>query len=234
MKCGAMIAVMAIAMLMGGCGDDASPPRHDDTITGRVVDADGLPVAGAAIVLQLETDGLPFGAADKPRNGIRFDLPEGGLATVWVGSYCDADTVRMLIDHEDLQTGQYMIIWDGLDDEGRVAPDGVYWFHVALPDTAFQTAFPQLRLGYADLAAGTAVAAPGTSDLRGAFTLSQACLPFGHTFTSTDESGTPTGTMSITRQVRVWALHPGHAAAASDLVTIDADTGAHVTITLGP
>ena len=233
MKCGAMIAVMALAMMLGGCGDDASPPHHDDAITGRIVDANGVPVAGASIVLQLDDD-LPFGSVDKPRHGIRFDLPDGGLATVWVSSYCDADTVRMLINDEDLQTGQYTIIWDGLDDQDRVAPDGVYWFHVALPDTAFQTAFAQLRLGYADLAAGTAVAALGTSDLHGAFTLSQACLPFGHAFTGTDESGTPTGTSSITRQVRVWALHPNYAPAPSDWVTVDADAGAHVTITFRP
>ena len=234
MKCGAMIAVLAMAMLLSGCGDDASPPHENDAITGRVVDADGLAVAGASIVLQHDTDGLPFGAADKPRHGIRFDLPEGGLATVWVSSYCDADTVRMLLNDESLPSGQFTIIWDGLDDQDRVAPDGVYSFHVVLPDTASQTAFPQAAAGLRRPGRRHGGGRLGTSGLRGTFALSQACLPFGHAFTGTDESGEPTGTSSITRQVRVWALHPDHAAAASDWVTVDADAGANVTITFGP
>ncbi len=226
-----ILFVIATLTLIGACNDATPPDETNNDIRGRVVDAQGQPVAGAAVVLQLDTDPPPFVKQDKPQTMLDFDLPATGWVKAWLCSYCDGDTVRHLIDGE-LPAGAHMLLWDGLDDDGRILPDDVYWFHVVTDAGEDTRPLLLLRLGYEDLAAN-ALAPQAVTDAEGRFDLSQACLPFGYAYEAVDEMGDPIATITVIRSVRIWAYF-GDVSVASAAVTVDPDTGAEVTVTLDP
>jgi hypothetical protein len=230
----AMILMSVAALVwLGGCSDSTEPSGTDSDLRGQVVDALGQPVAGATVVLQYEVDPPVGGAFDKPQTGLRFELPEDGLATLWVSSFCDDDTVRMVVDGE-LPAGQHMFVWDGKDDEGLTMPDGVYHFHLVTASGASQQPFLLLYLGYDNLPEDAVLAPLAVTDARGGFALSQACLPLGFVFDTLDEVGQVIGQATVTRSVRVWAYDPHSGVLAdSPAVTIDPDNGAVVTVTVG-
>jgi hypothetical protein len=226
-----ILLVIAALALIGACNDATPPVETDSDLRGQVVDALGQPVAGAAVVLQLDTDPPPSVKQDKPQAMFEFDLPVAGRVTSWLGSYCDGDTVRLLVDDE-LQAGSHVVLWDGLDDDGRLLPDDVYWFHLVTGAGEETRPLLLLRLGYEHIAAD-ALAPQAVTDSDGRFTLPQACLPFGYVYEAVDELGDPIATVTVIRSVRVWAYY-GDVGGASAAVTVDPDTGAEVTVTLSP
>lgn len=225
---------LLILALFSACSESTTPDPTRNDIRGLVLDASGQPVADATVVLQHTVDPPLEGKADKIRTMVRFDLAEPGPVRMWAASYCDNDTVRLLVAGE-LPAGEQSIVWDELDDEGRPLADGVYWVHVVTAEQTIRKDIFLLRLGYGDLRAGAVPAPLAVTGADGHFTLDQACLPFGHAFVATDELGEPSGTLTITREVRVWAFSPDvGAAAGSALMMVDAEAGAEVTVTLGP
>ncbi|HOX26202.1 MAG TPA: hypothetical protein PLL30_08430 [Candidatus Krumholzibacteria bacterium] len=233
MKLTIILGVLASLALLGACDDSTEPDTMDSDIRGHVVDAQGEPVAGATVILQHDVDPpLPF-AHDKPQTGIEFDLPEAGPVTMWIASFCDGDTLRMLVDGE-LPPGQHVVVWDGLDDAGRVLPDGVYRMHLRTEAGETHQELALLHVGYEGLDPDAVVAPLAVTDDEGEFTLSQECLPFGFTFDRLDENGDPIGTSTITREVRIWAFSAAAGAVgASGWAAVDPETGAEVTVTLG-
>ena len=230
MKHWTLIAVSACLLAFSACNESTGPVIHPNDIIGRVLDADGRPVANAVIALELEFVELPATPADKPTLSVRFTMPATGLTQLWITSFCDEDTVRLLVN-EALPTGEYWIQWNGLDDVGHQVPDGVYWVHLVTPTENWSQPILMANLGYAGLPEGREVAPQAASTPDGRFRLGQGCLPFEFEFPAIGE---PYGTigLAITRRVRVWALHDGYAPTCSDWVTIDADDGASVVITL--
>lgn len=226
-------AILLILTLLTACSDSTKPEATLGGIRGAVVDAQGQPVAGAAVVLQYAIDPPMAGKQDKIQTMVRFDLPAAGPVSMWLGSFCDDDTVRVLIDGE-LPAGQHSIIWNGLDDLDRVLPDGVYWSHLVTAEGETRKDLLMLHLGYSELADGGELAPLTLTDERGHFALDQGCLPFGHTFTGTDESGNPTETITVRREVRAWAVDPVTGVpTGSAWLTVDANIGVYVTLTLG-
>jgi hypothetical protein len=225
-----LIAVIACLLAFGACNESTGPANLPNDIQGRVLDADGRPIANTAIVLEHEFVELPATPADKPTLSVQFALPEEGLTRLWVNSYCDEDTVRLLIS-DTLPAGIHWIQWNGLDDAGRQVPDGVYWVHLETSAESWARPILMANLGYAGLPEGREVAAQATSTRDGRFRLGQSCLPFGFEFPALGE---PYGTagLAITRRVRVWALHDNYVPTCSDWVTIDDHDGASVVITL--
>lgn len=229
MKLGTILMSLAAVACLGACSDSTDPDPIDSDLRGQVVDAQGQPVAGATVVLQYEVDPPLDGMYDKPATNIRIDLPPTGPVTLWVSSFCDGDTVRMLLDGEAPGPGQ--ISWDGLDDAGRTVPDGVYRFHLVTTEGESHTPSLLLRLGY-QLPEAATLAPLAVTDAQGGFTLSQACLPFG--FTQDDVGSEPVTTYTVTRSVRVWTYDP--LSGLLDMgprVTIDPVTGAEVAVTIG-
>ncbi|MBC8423843.1 hypothetical protein H8E07_06940 [bacterium] len=224
-----LLLLLGVALL-AGCSDGTGP-QPDDTIRGQIVDTQGDPVTDARIVLQYE---VPVAAkTGKPTTPIHFELPESGPVTAWISSYCDGDTLRMLIDGET-PAGVHDIHWDFLDDDQRLLPDGVYRFHLVTESGEVMSAFPLYHLGYGGLAADASLTPHAVVDDQGRFSLDQACLAFGFTYDSTDESGEPAGSVTIGRRVRVWAFSEADdAVVGSRLVTVDPRTGIEVNLTLG-
>ncbi len=230
MKHRTLIAVSACLLVFGACNESTGPSYLRSDIHGRVVDADGRPVANATIALELEFEEVAHTPADKPNLSIRFTMQDPSVAELWITSFCDADTVRMLLS-ESLPAAEYMVVWNGLDDADRLVPDGVYWVHLVTPTENWVRPVLMANLGYAGLPEGREVAAQATSTKSGHFRLGQGCLPFEFEFPVVGE---PYGTsgVAITRRVRVWVLHEDHVPTCSNWVTIDDGDGAEVEITL--
>jgi hypothetical protein len=230
MKHWTLIAVSACLLAFSACNESTGPVIHPNDIIGRVLDADGRPVANAVIALEHEFEEVVPTPADKPSLSIRFTMQDPSVAELWITSFCDADTVRMLLS-ESLPAAEYAVVWNGLDDADRLVPDGVYWVHLVTPTENWVRPVLMANLGYAGLPEGREVAPQAASTPDGRFRLGQGCLPFEFEFPAVGE---PYGTigLAITRRVRVWALHDGYAPTCSDWVTIDADDGASVVITL--
>lgn len=225
-----ILLVLTALALFGACNDATPPDPPQNDITGLVVDDLGQPVAGATVVLQLNTDPSIYESPDKPQTQIEWELPEPCEMRVWISSYCDGDVLRLLMDGL-LPAGVHMLTWDGTNEAGLVLPDGIYRYHLVTETGESTVAFPILHHGYGSFDAETALAPQATTDAQGRFRLDQTCLPFGFAFDSIDDSGEPISMITITRIVRVWAFS-GDAYGTSHSVTVDSDAGANVTVTM--
>jgi len=225
----ALVAIVAFS----GCGDSTGPDDDAGDIHGQVVDPQGQPLAGVTVVLQHFTDPPPGGKQMRMVPAIRFDLADATRVALWVSSYCDGDTLNMLVDG-DMPMGQHAVAWTGTDDLGRFLPDGVYWVHLVTADDADRWPFVLLHLGYGDFS-GDAVLAPlAVTDDEGRYRITQECLPFDYAFDLLDEEGNPDGTAVVTRKVRVWACDAAaELRTGSAVVVVDPDEGAEVSVTLG-
>ncbi|MBK6900603.1 MAG: hypothetical protein IPH09_15570 [bacterium] len=229
-----ILLATATLALIGACNDATPPGETNSDIRGRVVDAQGQPVAGAAVVLQYATTPPMTGKQDKPQTVIEFSLRETGHAMVWIADYCDGSILRRIADG-DFPAGVHAFTWDGLDDEGRILPDGAYRCHVVTDAGESTGTLLLLFQEYGGFAADAAVAPLAVTDHRGRFTLAQACLPFGYVYAVDNGLGDIVEVFTINRDVRIWAF--GAAAGArgsSAAVTVDPDAGVYVTVTLDP
>jgi hypothetical protein len=218
---------------LAGCSDSSKPEATNSDLRGQIVDAFGLPVAGAGVVLEYASDPPAGSAYDKPRTGISFELPSAGAVTLWISSFCDGDTVSLLADGE-LPSGQHTIIWNGRDSAGRTLPDGVYRYNLVTATGEDHQPFVLFHLGYRNLPEGAVLAPLVVTDARGRFALSQECLPLGFTFDGFDERETPIAACTITRTVRVWVCAgESGALACYPAVTVDPDSGVEVRLTVG-
>ncbi len=231
MKLGMILISLAVVASLGACSDTTDPEPISSDLRGKVVDAQGQPREGATVVLQYEVDPPLENLYDKPETGIRMDLPPTGPVTLWVSSFCDGDTVRMILDGDS--SGQDQIIWDGKDDAGRTMPDGVYRFHLVTTEGESHTPFLLLRLGY-QLPEAATLAPLAVTDAQGRFALSQTCLPFGFAQDAVGEAGEFITTYTVTRRVRVWTYDPQSGILdIGPMATVDPEAGAEVTVTIG-
>lgn len=232
-----LLPALLLAAFLGACSDSNVAPGADADLRGHVRDDAGRPVNGAAVFLEHDVDlgaaTAPNGLAAKPQTVIRFQMPAAAEATVWVSGFCEDDTVRMVVQ-DSLPAGDYAVAWNGLDDEGRLVPDGVYWLQVRTPTRHESNAALLLHLGYGDVTVATAVAAPARTDDDGRYRLGQECLPFGFAFPALDENGDPLGSYTVNRRVRVWAVQATAGIGHTDWLDVDAERGLAADIALAP
>jgi hypothetical protein len=102
-----------------------------------VTDAQGLPVGGAAVLISFVPS---FADVLQPRAKSAFDLPPAdSLVSLRVTDPC-GEVVRTICEAEDChQPGTFS--WDGLDDDGLRALEGVYRYVLERADTTVTAAF---------------------------------------------------------------------------------------------
>ena len=74
-----------------------------------------------APLLQVSSRPNPF----NPRTEILFTLPAAGMTTVDIHD-ARGRLVRRLVGNQGLEAGENSTFWDGLDDDGRALPTGLY------------------------------------------------------------------------------------------------------------
>lgn len=224
----ALIAVIIVSTL-SACSESTKPPRDQPVmITGMVLDADGLPVAGASILIQHTWETEPGSEAAKPQTRIEYVVTEPDTVDIWITSPCNGDTVSVVERQCTLAAGVHAMNWQGLDREDRRVGDGLYRLNLVGRSVDLHVDFLYIRTDWAALIDGGPVAALSITDSMGAFAIDTTCLPFGFEF------GAPDGRSRVSRSVRLWAVMPGHGVISSDWVVVDAEDGAEVVIAPAP
>jgi hypothetical protein len=217
-----LLGVLALAT---ACSDSTSPQRPG-VLTGTVRDQDGQPVAGASILISFYPT---FEDVMQPQKA-RADLPpDSDLDWFKVVDAC-GDTIRTLCDGDCSLAG--VIAWDGLDDQGRRALEGLYTYALAVNDTV--TTGQVVMIHFYDGWDPAADRAHARTDAEGNYRLDDGCLGFGATITVTDELGDVVDERSLSRVVDVRVLAPGGARARRDSVVFPESGQLRLDFTLYP
>jgi protocatechuate 3,4-dioxygenase beta subunit len=219
------VLLAAALVLLPACSDDDGPavPEGPTPVTGQVLDPDGQPLAGAGIVLEFEA---PFLA--RPATRIHFSVAEPGPVLVWVTAQCRPETLKVLFAGE-APAGTLSVIWDATDTQGRRVPDGLYRWHVLADGTLSSNDLMLFLLGEYPADADPADwVTSAMTDQDGRFHMEQACLPFDHEITATDEHGDPISVFTVGRRVRFHAMHADFPVAASTWYEVDPGSGCDV------
>ncbi|MCX6135452.1 MAG: T9SS type A sorting domain-containing protein [Ignavibacteriales bacterium] len=121
---GAAKNVVAIYKTAAGLGDSTSA-TWSFTITDVATDPDGIPKEFAL--------GQNYPNPFNPSTTIRYDLPKEAPVTLEVYNVLGV-RVRTLLAGETVSAGRHTMMWDGRDDNGNVAPSGVYLYRVNAND----------------------------------------------------------------------------------------------------
>lgn len=239
-----LLICVVLVLSVAGCSDDgSSPPRDGFEISGTLTDADGAPVAGAAVVLDYEYAPVSPLPVDKPRTKIAFAIAEAGTVRVTISPSCDGEILHDTGDME-LDAGTYDITWDATDQAGKYLPEGV--FVVRLTATGQEPAemnlvlFRNVEDDDGDFAAeADHIRADwrldAVTDRRGRFVLDRGCWDFGYEFEGRDETGASTGTFAISHRARLWFYPEGTAQGTpGPWVGIDPEHGGVLDFTLPP
>jgi len=181
----AMLAATALVFATG-CSDDATDPAPPAALTGRVLDATGQPVAGAAIGLVYRLDETPLpGDWDKARAMIRFAIPGAGHVHLEVFDHAEHSVV-VLVD-EVLPAGHHEVAWDTVDSSGKPVPAGMYHYVLGFDGEPLD-ARDDLLYYYYEL--GEIMRAPhAVTDARGRFSIPRELIPTGEPVQIVDELG---------------------------------------------
>ena len=222
----------SLPMLLACDGTTDASETDDSSIRGRVLDSLKRPVLGADIVLQYDVElAVSAGFSLGGWVVIPFYLEDPGYVKVWLASFCDSDTIRVLADGE-YEAGQHYFQWRGADEYGREVPDGIYWAHIIAPEVQSRLAMVYLNYGYDAFDDSSTLRSLAVSDARGRFSISSDCLPLGVSLSDILVNGDPYSRATFTRRVNVWATARGRTWAQSGWVISGERDGADVEITL--
>jgi len=146
---------------------------------------------------------------------IRFNVSQPGPVKVWISRYAEDDTVRVLMNATAM-AGNYMLLWDGRDQEGLQVINQIYQSHIAC-DGQITTNNLLVNTGYSGEVDLDSTAYYTLTDGEGKFEIASETIACTHNvvFELTDELGNEPGTVELSRELKVWALHHAHGITAS-------------------
>jgi hypothetical protein len=212
-------------LAVGGCSDSTSP-EGSARLTGTVTDAAGQPVPETAVLISFRPT---FEDVLQPRARAAFDLPPPDtLTSLRIIDPC-GEVIRTLCEGEGcLEPGS--LYWDGRDDDGLRAVEGIYNYVLTQPDTTITRNFVLIHFYDAwDPAAGRAHA---WTDQQGRFRVDDACLGFGEVLTITDEQGDVIDHRPLGRTVNLKFVAPDGSFALRDSVEFPDSGTRQLNITL--
>lgn len=239
-----LMALLAVACVgLTGCQNDASditnPTEYDKiigqqpaVISGLVKDTEGHPVADASIILTYE---LPAGVAttsDKVGTMLQITLESPAFGKIWIGDRCRDAMVRVL--HEGpLDAGVHCFQWDGMDNDSLYVLDGIYRAHMDIQGQPTSFEFFLAHDVIDDDASPDDYRRLATTGVDGRFVFDDACLDFDQVVRYPDENNKPQDSFTVSRNVRIWALHEDHPTGSTpDLLYVSPFDGLEVEITM--
>lgn len=120
-----IILACFLGVTMAACSDDDDDAASDIAISGRVLDAQGQPVAGAGILIDytavpgLQAFALPYPIDTEPIPEV-IPAAVGDSTCVDVSDWCGNPVARLSCE------GNQVCAWDRYDNDGLVVPPGLY------------------------------------------------------------------------------------------------------------
>ncbi len=228
MRVGRNIAVLMIILALGACDMTRQNVEQDERIRGRIVNDQGQGQSGAMIVIQHEIS-MDNHINKLSRNWITVEvnLEQAGHVYIWVASYCDTDTISLLVD-DSLAAGRYFVQWQGRDAYERLVSDGVYWVHIETPEELSRRPVICRNSEFGSYSDTTGLRPLAITDYNGEFIISQACLPLDQTVVVAGVREEPDTVAKISRRVKVWGMTLDSGWAQSNWVFVDEQSGADV------
>ena len=246
------VMLLGMSVIIGllafvSCSRSTKPKEQKSSLMrGKVINASGKAISNAAIMLTYNFESIDSSTAFKdhgsnvsakflprlnrpnPYTHLSFTLPEACHVKLWVSNYYYEDTVKILVD-ESRPAGTITVSWDGKNEEGKLVVNGVYYYNIACGDYSDKKAMI-LSFSYLGYSSPDSLEHHALTNNDGYFEISQDCLPFGVESVETDSMGAPIGTIVISREINIWALHNSYSPACVESVFVDSLSGAYVTI----
>jgi hypothetical protein len=121
---------------------------------------------------------------------IRFQIPKTVHVLLEIKNWWNSETIRTLVDKE-LCAGVHHVYWDGKDDSGQCVTNNLYSYYLTADEFQCQKLFFYL-IDPESMRYNNCVPL-SQSDSQGKLELEYYVIPFGKSFTWTDESGNEIG-----------------------------------------
>jgi hypothetical protein len=198
---------VGLAALLGGCSkkDPVQPASPAVWLTGRVTDAAGLPIAGAAVSIAYRLEGYDWCVQRRTTAtaGFTFDFQDSTFARVTIGDYLHRPLRTLL--QQVLPPGRHRVIWNGTDGTGRRVPGGAYFAELYARELHREWQEERrLLLLYCE-PEERAAAMHATTDAGGRYRIEMGLLPIGEVYPIVDDQGGSIGDYSISDLVQVEA-----------------------------
>jgi len=187
-------------------------------IEGRVVDAEGNPIAEAKIFLSYNIQEIPYNSSSSPKT----NSSQNRDVKSWISNHNESDTLQVF------DTG--VIIWDGRDDTGMKVVSNYYDAHFLFLDSDayicnklwrnvnFQSVYNAQFNDYTPHA---------VTDSSGFYSINIAKLPFSFSDNEIELYNHEVGNYrlyTVGREVNFWAYHPGYSRGYQDSIYIRRST----------
>lgn len=222
-------------LLLAGCSDDPVDPKIETfTISGRVTDVNGSPVADSVILLD-----LAFEYSAKAYTWVSFDLLEPDHVRIDLLNWCrdEVFTTREM----DLPAGKHSISIESIDADEKHLTDQSMWIlfstsagveerPIVLLRNVEGEAGDYFQWDYAYVVDHVRVQAVTGSD--GRYIVDDPCLGFGEKFATLNEDREIAEGLLAWR-VRAWAYHEGYTEGVpSEWTSLNPATGGSANIVM--
>lgn len=214
-----ILLLLSLTVLFIFSCSDSTCPDQKIGIEGRVVDANGNPIADARIMLTYNLEDI----LDRPTTVFSFNVPEDTEVKFWITQHNVADTLIVLLDSE-LTAGYHSVTWDSKDTNGIMVMSNFYDYHLKIDEET--TTRKYLLNQYYHNIGGVAVQGyepNAITDDSGKFKIDLDNLPFSYSdneLNMCNEDGEFIGIKKVSREVNIWALHENYNYVLIDSVLI--------------
>lgn len=236
MKTASPLVVLGLLAFLS-CDQTEETRTPSPALVGRVLDAQGLPVEGLAVVAQLalpypsaQGDTLISGAMGGASALVSFTLPEAAWIALTVHDLQSGGVLDTLAQGAR-PAGNHAVAWDLRDHDGVLLPADLYPIRLVANGQ---------ELGYLALVNPEHGSSPlpwhrqATTDADGIFRLERDQLPFRHeySYTLVDEEGAVLAPYELVPRVTLHVADDAGWLGASEAVEIPSDSAGWVEILL--
>lgn len=142
-----------------------------------------------------------------PITVISFGIPKTAHVLLEIKNWWNSETIRTLLDKE-LCAGVHQVCWDGKDDSGQCVTNNLYSYQLTVDELQCKKLFFYLidpeSMRYHNCVPLS------KSDSQGKLELEYYVIPFGKSFTWTDESGNEIGTWDFPDSLSLVFIKEGY------------------------